>query len=1296
MKKASIFLLLFGVFFLQVGMAYSACPSGEQANYICPFGFTLSSDKSTCYTSPTCPEGSTYVLSRNRCESQPSSGETKCDLGWTYDMSNNVCYVSATCPSGSTLQNGKCETPPTVTCQSPNSGNYSLKGYWCFETANNGDTIVNHKQCYSVSGGQLCPIDMERCTATYTNATCPSGGTLNTTLHKCTAQPHPTCTSGYTYDSSIDRCTAPATCTSGGSLNPYTDKCEIVVTSSLCPSGYTYNTTYEACIKAPTCPSGGTYNPNRDRCEYTVTKSCPSGYTYNSSRDDCEANPQCPSGSSYNATYNTCFFSKLSVCPTGYTEALLTAKTGLINPEIQEDNASVIRAWSPGTGQVGQWISLKTGGISHTKTTYTTEFFGITRILDLSVQISNGEIRIGSGGTWGQWVPLNGSGNSIVAGKYELQVSNGQIRLNTLESGSTTSVQSYGNWIPLYKAKCVAPVQCPQTDGGATYNTSAKSCIANQKPKCEDSNYTLIESAKVCQQYPKCPSYGFYDKSDGQCEVGANNDSDIVQCSRTNDMYQGLCYYNGVLYYSGANSANKININNGSIYVYNSYGLGGTSSVLLQFSNRNVRLEGITYNDSGSVANRYYSNWVSLSTGGSSSLTISYSKLYLSVQDGYMSIYGSIPGIEGDKVNINIPYFNISNSGLVDSSGSYLIFTPSGYAYRATLEKRIGRLFATNYNIQLEIRGKSAPLGVDSILLSFEFYANGNIVLTNIKDESSYSTFWGSQSCSIINQQVTGNPANINDSNHNMFITVYEKCSTYNNSTTTTNYNTYLIDFITNNGEFSISTDVNSKGWEYGNWVRIVNTSCPSPYVYRYYSQCYYNYPSCYGSGRLNTNDGMCEEPILCPTNYSYGSYSVSGWYTTTTYYACISSPLPCPDGGQIQGNQCVLMADKSYCPSGSTYDTGLQECVSNPNCPSGGSLNTSTDKCQISVTNECPSDYTYDSSTNLCYSSPICNYGYYDASINYCRLSAASVCPSGYIFDNSTDKCLMPPQCASPGSYSDTLNKCGALPNYNCPASYSYNSADKLCEANPQCPSGDNFDSSNNKCYKGNFTCPYGSGHACLPYNGVNYCSPYDCVNMSTTQGTTQEANLKSYTNDGKHDANGNCLGQIYIFNGKGYECRTAGVKTMFTNCCSKAYKKQGKILFVLPQCNKTDAKTDQFVQSGVCHYVGEYCSWKLKFPKVCLQHKKVYCCFHSKLGRIIQEQGRPQLKDFGYSGDWGSPTNPNCRGFTPDEFQMLDFNKMDLSSYFGDIAKKVAGKQKEIEQKAQQNISNFYNQTR
>jgi conjugal transfer mating pair stabilization protein TraN len=93
------------------------------------------------------------------------------------------------------------------------------------------------------------------------------------------------------------------------------------------------------------------------------------------------------------------------------------------------------------------------------------------------------------------------------------------------------------------------------------------------------------------------------------------------------------------------------------------------------------------------------------------------------------------------------------------------------------------------------------------------------------------------------------------------------------------------------------------------------------------------------------------------------------------------------------------------------------------------------------------------------------------------------------------------------------------------------------------------------------------------------------------------------------------------------------------------------------------------------------------------CVQTAQTHCIFESKLGRIIQEQGRMQLKAFQDANGnpyWGTPENPNCRGFTPEEFQSLDFSKMDLSEYFADINTKANAA---IQQDMRNNVQNYYN---
>jgi len=127
---------------------------------------------------------------------------------------------------------------------------------------------------------------------------------------------------------------------------------------------------------------------------------------------------------------------------------------------------------------------------------------------------------------------------------------------------------------------------------------------------------------------------------------------------------------------------------------------------------------------------------------------------------------------------------------------------------------------------------------------------------------------------------------------------------------------------------------------------------------------------------------------------------------------------------------------------------------------------------------------------------------------------------------------------------------------------------------------------------------------------------------------------------------------------------------------------------------CDQNDSEAALFDASGYCHYLGTVCDKKIKFMG-CVQRSKRYCCFNTKMARIVAEQGRPQLKTFGPTGGWGSPENPNCRGFTPEEFQQLDFSKIDMSEYFNDIMDGMNQNIQDAQQKIQQGVQNHYQQT-
>ncbi len=265
-----------------------------------------------------------------------------------------------------------------------------------------------------------------------------------------------------------------------------------------------------------------------------------------------------------------------------------------------------------------------------------------------------------------------------------------------------------------------------------------------------------------------------------------------------------------------------------------------------------------------------------------------------------------------------------------------------------------------------------------------------------------------------------------------------------------------------------------------------------------------------------------------------------------------------------------------------------------------------------------------------------------------------------------------------------------------------------------------------------GDYSCPLGADRPCLTMPGSTepICAQSSCTDAASLvdEPVTDDPGARP---DGPVDAAGNCLGAIEIFAGRAVRCRPPGLRTTFADCCkdrgkivkdgmgSSIASLQSKIAvarsvftgmkaaygafqagasagqaasaganamivgidptsiaislainfmvdFLLTGCDQQDMEVGMLRGSGMCHEIGTYCSSRIL--GICVQKSKGHCCFNTKLGRIIQEQGRPQLRSFNGLG-WGTPSAPYCRGFTPEEFQALDFSKMDLSQYYADI---------------------------
>ena len=101
--------------------------------------------------------------------------------------------------------------------------------------------------------------------------------------------------------------------------------------------------------------------------------------------------------------------------------------------------------------------------------------------------------------------------------------------------------------------------------------------------------------------------------------------------------------------------------------------------------------------------------------------------------------------------------------------------------------------------------------------------------------------------------------------------------------------------------------------------------------------------------------------------------------------------------------------------------------------------------------------------------------------------------------------------------------------------------------------------------------------------------------------------------------------------------------------NCC-----RNSGLLVGLANCSASERELAEERNAGNTHYLGKYCS-KRTFFGICIRRSRAWCVFGSKLGRILQEQGRSQL-----GVGWG-----NCRGLTVAEIESIDFASLDLSEF-------------------------------
>lgn len=437
--------------------------------------------------------------------------------------------------------------------------------------------------------------------------------------------------------------------------------------------------------------------------------------------------------------------------------------------------------------------------------------------------------------------------------------------------------------------------------------------------------------------------------------------------------------------------------------------------------------------------------------------------------------------------------------------------------------------------------------------------------------------------------------------------------------------------------------------------------------------------------GTYNPSTGRCEylDPVIthyCYTTSSKTTFLCLGCSIGSSGNTSASTACATPPAGATQVG-IKRTCDGLTCTTNTYYSwTTTQDCES-PYTVDGAYCVTNDFSCPASYTQDgtycvfspsCPSGYSPSQTLNACISTPVCESGY-TFSVDTCVSNAA--CVSGYTLDSALDLCISSPKCKA-GFTLTPPDLCSSPASCSTPT-YEYDASSGLCVRTPP------------------DICPAGS-YSCMQTGGTWSCNPNPCTQYSEAEENTDTTEGENDPPEQPFENDGSCNGTIYLFNGNDTRCRQRSIYTGFTTCCFMGSEDncEKDIWLGLSQCNGEERDLACGRHKGRCHRVGSYCSRRIL--GVCSQRKDTYCCFSSKLGRIIQEQGRPQLKSFHASAPFGDAESPICRGLTPAEFQMLDFNKVDLSEYYGDIKTKTsADVQNTIQDKANDFYNRFKNQT-
>ena len=385
-------------------------------------------------------------------------------------------------------------------------------------------------------------------------------------------------------------------------------------------------------------------------------------------------------------------------------------------------------------------------------------------------------------------------------------------------------------------------------------------------------------------------------------------------------------------------------------------------------------------------------------------------------------------------------------------------------------------------------------------------------------------------------------------------------------------------------------------------------------------------------TGETSTYTGSAPDTSACA---SYEPRCPAGYVRsngTCVQTTAATSTYTCPTGWTLSGSTCIIshVARPIYqaCPTG--YTLIGNNCVS-------------VESQAAQLVYSCPSGSTLSGSNCLAYATPTGGNPSCSAPVVTCTdASAATRTVNGVAV---TQACWAWTRTYTCNAVTSGNSTCGELAaNTNCSLTKTE------CLDDPATPG---------TCQVANevYTCSVPGKASTAPTfvcsSGI-YCVDGSCQQVAAqpSQDFTKAVAALSTIGTVQNELDPN---SITLFEGTVNGCH----KPLFgiENCCAG-----GPGIPLIGACSSSEEALASDFNKGITHYVGTFCS--SSFLGICLSEHETFCVFQSKLGRLIQEQGRGQL-----GLDFGTAQNPNCSGLTPQQFAQLDLSRMDFSAVMNDL---------------------------